>query len=102
MENCNEIHFSGLTYGAGGPNCRILSISFIASSLHGVLPVSFEQSSSSIRNPSNDLTRLNATYACPLANSADPRYTTAWSTVHPCILWTVQAQHSICDGFPCV
>ncbi|GFR11008.1 uncharacterized protein TNCT_562361 [Trichonephila clavata] len=64
-------------------------------SLHGVLPASFEQSSSTILNPSNDLTRLNVTYACLLANSAGLRYTTACSTVHPCILWTVQAQHSI-------
>ncbi|GFU45228.1 putative DD34D transposase [Trichonephila clavipes] len=39
--------------------------------MHGVfLPVSFEQSSSTILNPSNDLTRLNVTYACPSANSA--------------------------------
>ncbi|GFS32915.1 uncharacterized protein TNIN_156181 [Trichonephila inaurata madagascariensis] len=77
-----------------GLNCRRCSISFIAFSLH-VLPVSFEQSSSNILNPSNDLTRLNATYACPLGNSTGPRYTTTLSTLYPRILWTVQTQHSI-------
>ncbi|GFR01859.1 uncharacterized protein TNCT_570721 [Trichonephila clavata] len=80
---------------------EVLIVAYVPSpSLHVVLPVSFEQSNFTILNPSNDLTQLNGTYTFPLANSADPRYTTAWSTVHPCILWTVQAQHS--TGGSCV
>ncbi|GFQ79318.1 uncharacterized protein TNCT_150821 [Trichonephila clavata] len=81
---------------------EVLIVAYIPSpSLHGVfLPVSFEQSNATILKSSNDLTRLNVTYDSPLQNSAGPRNTTTWSTVHPFILWTVQFQH--CIGGSCV
>lgn len=55
---------------------RSLSISSIANKLQNFLSFTFEQSSSSNRIPSSVLTRLNATYACPLANTFLPTYLT--------------------------
>lgn len=46
-------------------------------------------------NPSNDLAWLYVTYVSPLADNANLRYTIAWNTVHPCIIWTVYDQHRI-------
>lgn len=66
--------------------------------LHWRVPVHFEQSNFSMRRPSIDVTLSKATYAWPAANNFEPKYTTAWSTVLPCILCTVQAQHSTIDN----
>jgi hypothetical protein len=60
-----------------------------------LLFVAFLKSSSSKRNLFNDLTRLNATMACPGSNSFVPKLTTAVHTVVLCILFTVHPQHKI-------